>query len=114
MSRTDWSEAKRRRVEIAQRPRRTIFNPAQAILTVEFDDPSWKEALLIRLNGEELTDGRFVSVSEGQTDYELVYNVRVPPLRTGRNVVELAARNDVVLPKSIVTIRGLNLTLEYA
>lgn len=88
--------------------------PAQAILTVEFDDSSWSEALLIRLNGEELTDGRFVSTSDGQTNCELAYNVRVPPLRTGRNVVELAARNDVPLPESIVTILGLDLTLEYA
>ncbi len=87
--------------------------PAQAILTVEFDDPAWKEALLIRLNGEELTDGRFVSTSDGQTNCELAYNVRVGPLRTGRNVVELAARNDIVLPESIVTIHGLNLTLKY-
>ena len=88
--------------------------PAKAILTVEFDDPSWKEALLIRLNGEALTDGRFVSTSDSQTNCELAYNVRVGPLRTGRNVVELAARSDVVLPESIVTIHGLNLTLEYA
>ena len=90
------------------------YPPARAILTVEFDDPSWKEALLIRLNGEELTDRRFISTSDSQTNCELAYNVRVPPLRTGRNVVELAARNDVVLPESIVTIRGLNLTLKYA
>ena len=88
--------------------------PAGAILTVEFDDPSWKDALLIRLNGEELTDGRFASTSESQTNCELAYNVRVPPLRTDRNVVELAARNDVVLPESIVTVHGLNLRLEYA
>ena len=88
--------------------------PTKATLTVEFNDPSWKEALLIRLNGEELIDGRFISTSDSQTNCELAYNVRVPPLRTDRNVVELAARNDVVLPESIVTIGGLNLTLEYA
>jgi hypothetical protein len=87
--------------------------PAQAILTVGFDDPSWKEALLIRLNGKELTDGRFVFISDGQTNCELAYNVRVPPLQTGRNYVELAARNDIVLPEDIVTVHGLNLTLEY-
>ena len=90
------------------------YPPARAILTVEFDDAPWREALLIRLNGEELTDGRFVPTSDSQTNYALAYNVRVGPLRTGRNVVELAARNDVVLPESIVTIRGLNLTLKYA
>ena len=88
--------------------------PIKATLTVEFDDPSWKEALLIRLNGEELTDGQFVPASDGQTDCQLVHNVQVPPLQTGRNVVELAARNDVALPESIVTILGLDLTLKYA
>lgn len=87
--------------------------PARAILTVEFDDLSWSEALLIRLNGEELTDGRFISTSDGQANCELAYNVQVPPLQTGRNYVELAARNDVVLPESIVTVHGLNLRLEY-
>ena len=91
-----------------------IISTGTAILTVGFDDPSWKEVLLIRLNGEELTDGRFVSTSDGQTDCELAYNVQVPSLQTGKNYVELAARNDVVLPESIVTIHGLNLRLEYA
>ena len=88
--------------------------PTKATLTVEFDDASWKEALLVRLNGEELTDGRFSPTSEGQTDCQLSYDVQVLPLRTGRNVVELAARNDVVLPEGIVTIHSLNLTLKYA
>ena len=88
--------------------------PTKATLTVEFDDASWKDALLVRLNGEKLTDGRFSPTSEGQTDCQLSYDVQVPPLRTGRNVVELAARNDAVLPEGIVTILGLDLTVEYA
>ena len=95
--------------------------PTKATLTIEFDDPTWKDALLIRLNGEPLTDSRFIPASEGGTDRQfrpvgspqLAYNVQVPPLRTGRNVVELAARNDVALPEGIVTILGLDLTLEY-
>ena len=88
--------------------------PTKAILSVGFDDPSWKEALIVRLNGEELTDGQFVPTSDGQTDCQLVHTVQVPLLRTGRNVVELAARNDIVLPEGIVTILGLDLALEYA
>ena len=78
------------------------------------DDPSWKDALLIRLNGEELTDGQFVSALDGQTDCQLAHNVQVLSLQTGRNVVELAARNDIVLPEDIVTILSLDLTLKYA
>ena len=90
------------------------YPPIKATLTVEFDAPSWKEALLIRLNGEELTDGQFVPASDGQTNCQLAYDVRVPSLRTGRNVVEIAARNDVTLPERIITILGLYLTLKYA
>ena len=88
--------------------------PTKATLNLEFDDPSWKDALLIRLNGEELTNGQFAPASDGQMDCQLAYDVQVPPLRTGRNVVELAARNDVPLPEGIVTILGLDLTLKYA
>ena len=88
--------------------------PTRATLNLEFDDPSWKDALLIRLNGEELTNGQFAPASDGQMDCQLAYDVQVPPLRTGRNVAELAARNDVPLPEDIVTILRLDLTLEYA
>ena len=90
------------------------YPPIKATLSVEFDDPSWKDTLQLRLNGEELTDGQFVPASDGQTDCQLAYDVRVPPLWTGRNVVELAAQNDVVLPEDIVTILSLDLTLKYA
>ena len=87
--------------------------PTKATLTVEFDNTSWKDVLLVRLNGEELTDGRFSPTSEGQTDCQLSYDVQAPPLRTGRNIVEIAARNDIVLPEGIVTILGLDLAIEY-
>ena len=87
--------------------------PIKATLTVEFDNTSWKDVLLVRLNGEELTDGRFSPTSEGQTDCQLSYDVQVPPLRTGRNIVEIAARNDIVLPEGIVTILELDLAIEY-
>ena len=98
------------------------YPPTKVTLAVEFDSPSWKDALLIRLNGEPLTDSRFSPAAEGGTDRQfrptvspqLVYDVQVPPLRPDRNVVELAARNDVTLPEGIVTILGLDLTLEYA
>ena len=88
--------------------------PTKATVSVGFDDPSWKDVLLIRLNGEELTDGRFTSASNDQTDCQLAYDVRVPSLRTGQNVVELAARSDAALPEGIVTILSLDLTLRYA
>ena len=92
--------------------------PTKATLTVEFDDLSWdlswKDALLVRLNGKKLTNGRFTSASAAQMACQFAYDVRVPPLQTGRNIVEIAARNDVALPEDIVTILGLDLTVEYA
>ncbi len=88
--------------------------PTWATLTARFDNVSWKEALLIRLNGIELTNGQFDLASDGQMDCQLAYDVQVPSLQTDKNVVELAARNDVPLPEDIVTILGLDLTLEYA
>lgn len=90
------------------------YPPTKATLTVEFDAPSWEDALLIRLNSEEMTDGRFASASDDRMDCQLAYDVEVSLLRTGRNVVELAARNNATLPEGIVTILGLNLTLDYA
>ena len=86
--------------------------PTRATLTVVFDDPAWKEALLIRLNGEPLTDGQYVLSTDDQTGCELEYNLNVLP-KTGLNLVEIAARNDMTLPDSIVTIVAMWLTVEY-
>jgi hypothetical protein len=83
--------------------------PTRATLTVVFDDPAWKEALLIRLNGEPLTDGQFVL---SQTGCELEYNLSALP-KTGLNLVEIGARNDIALPDTIVTIVSMWLTVEY-
>ena len=88
--------------------------PTRVTLIVEFDDIAWRDALLVRLNGEELTDSGFVPASDKQTGCQVEYNVSVPPLKTGRNFVELVARNDVALPDSIVTITAMNLKVEYA
>ncbi len=89
-------------------------SPTQSTITVEFDNASWKAALLIRLNGEELTDGQFTPVADDPKSFQLEYNVSVPPLRTGRNFVEVVARNEVALPDSIVTIVAMRVKLGYA
>ena len=87
--------------------------PARATLTVAFDAPAWKEALLFRLNGEELTGGDFIPPSAEQPSCRLRYAVRVPLLRTGANTVELAARH-VDLPEAPVTIMAVRLRVEYS
>ena len=87
--------------------------PAQATLAVEFGDPSWTDALLFRLNGEELTDSQFVPASEDRTHCRLEYAVNVPPLREGRNFVEVAARNGIALPESILTVTAMQLRVGW-
>jgi len=87
--------------------------PAQAMLTVEFNDAAWADALLIRLNGEALTDSHFVPAPDAQQDCTLQYHVPVSLLRLGRNYVEVVARNDVALPDTIVTVRAMRLLLKY-
>ena len=87
--------------------------PARATLSIEFDDPAWQEALLVRLNGEELAGGSFAPAVGGRTGSRLAYPVSVPTLKTGRNFVELAARNDLDLPDHVVTVTAVELRVEY-
>ncbi len=87
--------------------------PARAMLTAEFADASWKDALLFRLNGEELTGGRFASSHDDQAGCRVEYRVSVPLLKTGRNFIAVAARNGVKLPDSIVTISAMRLKIGY-
>ena len=89
------------------------YPPTKATLTVEFDDASWKDTLLIRFNGEELSRGQFAPASDDQTGCQLEYIVNVPPLKTGRNFVEVTAERHVTLPDSILTITAILLKIEY-
>ena len=79
--------------------------PTKATLTVGFDDPAWREALVVRLNGHELPPG------EGATDGVLALDA-LGPLRSGRNFVEIAAYHGT-LPQSTVRITTLALTVTY-
>ena len=87
--------------------------PARATLTIEFDDAAWKDALLFRLNGEELRDGTFAPAGDDLPECCLNFPVGVPPLREGRNFVEVAARH-VDLPDGAVTFSAMRLKVEYA
>ena len=79
--------------------------PQRATLTVGFDDPAWRDALLVRLNGHALTPG------EGETGGLLTLDA-LGPLRPGRNFVEIAAHHGR-LPESTVRITTIALTVAY-
>ena len=90
-----------------------MVSVARATLTIEFDDAAWKDALLFRLNGEELRDGTFAPAGDDLPECCLNFPVGVPPLREGRNFVEVAARH-VDLPDGAVTFSAMRLKVEYA
>jgi len=80
--------------------------PKRATLSVEFDDAAWRDALLVRLNGCDLTP-----VTK-QKFRRLDLDVSVKVLRSGRNFVEIAAHHDG-LPESIVSVTSIALTITY-
>ncbi len=86
--------------------------PKRATLTIAFDEPAWKDILLFRLNGCELADGQFVPPSDSQSKCRLSYAVTAPPLKTGRNFIEVTAKY-VEIPDNVVTISAIRLKVEY-
>ena len=86
--------------------------PARATLMVDFDDPAWQEVLLFRLNGHELTDGRFVPAADDRSASRLDLIVTAPPLRTGRNLIEIGAKH-VGIPEGEVRITAMKLEVAY-
>jgi hypothetical protein len=86
--------------------------PARATLTMSLDDAAWKEALLLRLNGQELGPGEAQPARGGGSGCRLQYSIGVPPLRSGRNLVEIAARS-VDLPERPVSIAAMKLDVAY-
>ena len=86
--------------------------PRRAVLTVAFDNASWRDALLFRLNGTDLLEDTFEPAAEDQGACHLRYTVGVPPLKTGRNYIEVVARH-VELPEHPVQISAMRLAVEY-
>jgi hypothetical protein len=85
----------------------------QAKLTIKFSNPAWKDILLFQLNGEPLTDGEFVASAEGKSGCEMSYLVNAPPLKTGRNFIEISAKHSKDIPESSVQISSIKLKVEY-
>ena len=85
---------------------------SRATLTMSLDDASWRELLLVRLNGHELEDGECLSGGDGEPGCRMSYPVSAPPLRSGRNYVEVAARSGEI-PERVVTIGAIKLVVSY-
>ena len=85
----------------------------QAKLTITINDPAWKKVLRFRLNGEILPGGDFASADEGKPAYQMTYPVSAPPLKRGRNFIEVSAKHAQDLPVPPVQISGIKLKVEY-
>jgi len=86
--------------------------PTRATLTVDFDNPAWQEVLFFRLNGHELPDGRFISAADNPSVPRLDLTVTAPPLRTGRNLIEIGAKS-VEVPEHAVNITAMKLEVTW-
>ena len=89
-----------------------VHPPSQATLTVALDDPQWRNVLLFRLNGQELTDGR-LEVAADADACDLHFAVCPTLLRIGRNTIEVAAKH-VEIPETLVNLTAMRLEVSYA
>ncbi len=87
--------------------------PDRATLMVSIDDVGWKDALVFRLNGDELVGGEFVPGADDDGGGRLDFAVTAPPLKTGSNFVEVAAKQ-VAIPDNPVKVTAIKLRVEYA
>ena len=85
----------------------------QAKLTIAFSDPAWKDVLAFRFNGETLSGGEFVPPDGEGSPCQVNYPVSVPPLKSGRNFIEVSAGHGGDVPDSIVKISGIRLSVQY-
>ena len=87
---------------------------AGAKLTVKLRGPDRREALLLRVNGEPLTDGEFLMTNAEESEYELSYDVAAASLRKGGNFVEGSLEGGWDAPiRPQVEVCGMRLKVEY-
>jgi len=83
-------------------------------LTMDLIGPDRTEALLFRLNGETLTDGEFMATDAEKSEYQISYLVTAPPLKRGRNFIEVSLGGGWAAPISpVVQLSGIRLKVEY-
>ena len=82
----------------------------QAELTFKLKGPVDEEALLLRLNGETLSGGEVATTDASEPECEIRYIVGAPPLKTGRNYIELSLKG---APDGRIEFCSISLKVEY-
>ena len=59
------------------------------------------EAVVCRVNGKDLADGRSTVIDAGKGEYRMSYPVDAPPLRQGMNTVVLALKGSRPRPGAV-------------
>ena len=89
------------------------FPPQRMTLRVTLNDPAWIDTLLLRMNGEELEEGRFALTADGR--YCLSFKTDVPTVTTGRNIIEISAHHNSrsLVEGSAVEMSRIDLEVAY-
>ncbi|MCK4849738.1 MAG: hypothetical protein KAT11_00230 [Phycisphaerae bacterium] len=78
--------------------------PAKLKLWIKFRGPARREALVFRLNGKLLTEGKFMG------EHMLKYRLDASQIKTGKNIIEASLKS---ISASEVQLRSLKLEIEY-
>jgi len=79
-------------------------------LMLKLKGPVGQEALLLRLNGDTVSDGEFLSLDAEDQESQINYPTSAPPLRAGQNFIEVSLAS---VPASPVELYSIRLKVEY-
>jgi hypothetical protein len=85
----------------------------QAKLTIEVKNLARADALSFRLNGMDLQGAELAVTDAATSAYDVHYVLAVPPLKTGRNVLEGDVQQNGVTPGTPMQVDAVRLKLEY-
>ncbi|MCK4324873.1 MAG: hypothetical protein KAW89_10105 [Armatimonadetes bacterium] len=82
----------------------------QLKLMLKLKGPVEQEALLLRLNGDTLSDGEFLTLDAQDQESQINYPISAPPLTAGQNFIEVSLAS---VPTSPVELNSIRLNVEY-
>ena len=82
----------------------------ETLLTIKIRGPVEEEALSLQLNGETLTGGELVESNAGKLEFEISYPVNAPPLKKGKNFIEIYHQGD---PSATLEFYSVKLGVKY-